>query len=71
MAHILIVDDSPTDVKVLSGMLERAGHRVTSAASAESGIDLAKSARPDLILSDGKRLFLGSSGTGAPKDDGQ
>lgn len=52
MAHILIVDDSPTDVKVLSGMLERAGHRVTSAASAESGIDLAKSARPDLILMD-------------------
>ena len=36
MAHILIVDDSPTDVKVLSGMLERAGHRVSSAASAES-----------------------------------
>ena len=52
MAHILIVDDSPTDVKVLSGMLERAGHRVTSAASAEAGIDLAKAARPDLILMD-------------------
>jgi twitching motility two-component system response regulator PilH len=52
MAHILIVDDSPTDVKVLSGMLERAGHRVTSAASAETGIDLAKAARPDLILMD-------------------
>jgi twitching motility two-component system response regulator PilH len=52
MAHILIVDDSPTDVKVLSGMLERAGHRVSNAASAEAGIDLAKSARPDLILMD-------------------
>ena len=52
MAHILIVDDSPTDVKVLSGMLERAGHRVSSAASAESGMDLAKTERPDLILMD-------------------
>ena len=52
MAHILIVDDSPTDVKVLSGMLERAGHRVSSADSAESGIEAAKSARPDLILMD-------------------
>lgn len=52
MAHILIVDDSPTDVKVLSGMLERAGHRVSSAASAESGIDLARSQQPDLILMD-------------------
>ena len=49
MAHILIVDDSPTDVKVLSGMLERAGHRVSSA---ESGMDLAKTERPDLILMD-------------------
>jgi twitching motility two-component system response regulator PilH len=52
MAHVLIVDDSPTDVKVLTGMLERAGYRVSSAASAESGIDLAKAERPDLILMD-------------------
>lgn len=52
MAHILIVDDSPTDVKVLSGMIERAGHRVSTAASAESGIDLARSQHPDLILMD-------------------
>ena len=52
MAHILIVDDSPTDVKVLSGMLVRAGHRVSSAASAVSGMDLAKTERPDLILMD-------------------
>ena len=52
MAHILIVDDSPTDVKVLSGMLERAGHRVSSAGSAEAGIDLARNERPDLILMD-------------------
>jgi twitching motility two-component system response regulator PilH len=52
MAHILIVDDSPTDVKVLSGMLERAGHRVSSAGSAEAGIDLARSEHPDLILMD-------------------
>ena len=33
-------------------MLERAGHRVSSAASAESGMDLAKTERPDLILMD-------------------
>jgi twitching motility two-component system response regulator PilH len=52
MAHILIVDDSPTDVKVLSGMIERAGHKVSTAASAESGIDLARSQRPDLIIMD-------------------
>jgi twitching motility two-component system response regulator PilH len=52
MARILIVDDSPTDVKVLSGMIERAGHQVSSAADAESGMELARSERPDLILMD-------------------
>ena len=52
MAHILIVDDSATDVKLLSGMLERAGHKVSSAGDAESGIALAKSALPDLVLMD-------------------
>ena len=36
---------------------------------AKNGANRANGA--DLILSDGRRLFLGSSGTGAPKDDGQ
>jgi hypothetical protein len=36
---------------------------------AKNGANRANGA--DLILADGKRLFLGSSGTGAPKDDGQ
>ncbi len=52
MARILIVDDSPTDVRVLTGMLERAGHQVSSAASAEDGIARARQELPDLILMD-------------------
>jgi hypothetical protein len=36
---------------------------------AKNGANRANGA--DLVLADGKRLFLGSSGTGAPKDDGQ
>lgn len=52
MAHILIIDDSPTDVKVLSGVLEKAGHKVSTAATAEAGIASAKSERPDLVLMD-------------------
>ena len=36
---------------------------------AKNGTNRANGA--DLILPDGRRLFLGSSGTGAPKDDGQ
>ena len=52
MAHILIIDDSPTDVKIFSGALERAGHKVTSVASAEAGIDAAHKTKPDLVLMD-------------------
>lgn len=52
MAHILIIDDSPTDVHVIGGMLSRHGHQVSSAASAEEGIALARELQPDLILMD-------------------
>ena len=52
MAHILIIDDSPTDVRVFTTLLEKSGHRVSSAASAEAGIALAKRERPDLVIMD-------------------
>ncbi len=52
MAHILIIDDSPTDVRVFTTLLERAGHRVSSAGSAEQGIEMARSERPDLVIMD-------------------
>ena len=52
MAHILIIDDSPTDVRVFTTLLEKNGHRVSSAASAEAGIGLAKRERPDMVIMD-------------------
>ncbi|MGB0721538.1 MAG: response regulator [Gammaproteobacteria bacterium] len=52
MAHILIVDDSPTEIHVLKGMLEKHGHQVSVANSGEEGIEAAKSLMPDLILMD-------------------
>jgi twitching motility two-component system response regulator PilH len=52
MAHILIIDDSPTDVRVFTTLLEKNGHRVSSAGSAEEGIALAKRERPDLVIMD-------------------
>jgi twitching motility two-component system response regulator PilH len=52
MAHILIVDDSPTESKILTNILVKGGHQVSLAASAEDGIALAKQAHPDLILMD-------------------
>ncbi|TAN06188.1 MAG: response regulator [Rhodanobacteraceae bacterium] len=52
MAHILIIDDSPTDVKIFSGALERAGHKVSAVATAEAGIDAVRKDKPDLVLMD-------------------
>lgn len=52
MAHILIVDDSPTEVHVLTSMLEAAGHTVYSANNGEAGIEMAKELKPNLILMD-------------------
>ena len=52
MANILIVDDSPTDQKELSSILEKNGHSVTCAADGENGVKMATSNQPDLILMD-------------------
>lgn len=52
MAHILIIDDSPTETQIYRGILEKHGHRVSSAAQAEDGIAAAKAEHPDLILMD-------------------
>lgn len=52
MARILIVDDSPTDARVIGAMLERHGHTVSVAHSAEDGIARANAERPDLVLMD-------------------
>jgi twitching motility two-component system response regulator PilH len=52
VAHILIIDDSPTDVRVFTTLLEKSGHRVSSAGSAEEGIARAKRERPDLVIMD-------------------
>ena len=52
MAHVLIIDDSPTDVRVFTTLLEKAGHKVSSAGNAEDGIVRAKRDRPDLVIMD-------------------
>ena len=52
MAHILIIDDSPTDVRVFTTLLERAGHRVDSIGNAEEGIERVRAELPDLVIMD-------------------
>ena len=52
MKHVLIVDDSPTEIYVLKSMLEKNKFRVTAVASGEEALKVIKSVRPDVILMD-------------------
>jgi twitching motility two-component system response regulator PilH len=52
MAHILIVDDSPTEAHVLKSMLEKNGFEVETAENGTEGIERARETKPDLILMD-------------------
>ncbi len=52
MAHVLIVDDSPTEVHVLKAMLEKNGFQASFATDGEDGIAKAQAEKPDVILMD-------------------
>jgi CheY-like chemotaxis protein len=53
--HLLVIDDSPTVLKVIELALSQAGYRVYAAPDDEAGLALVREARtvPDLILLDG------------------
>ena len=42
MAHILIVDDSPTEIHVMKTMLEKNGFETSFASNGEEGIEKTK-----------------------------
>jgi CheY-like chemotaxis protein len=50
--RILVVEDDPTILDLLSIILERAGHDVVRAPTAEEALSLAGQCPPDLILMD-------------------
>lgn len=52
MATILIIDDSPTDVRVFTTLLERAGYQVIAVSTAEDGIERVRAELPDLVIMD-------------------
>ena len=52
MARILIVDDSPTEMYKLTGMLEKHGHEVLKAENGADGVALARQEKPDAVLMD-------------------
>lgn len=53
MANILIVDDSRTSRKMLTGILQDAGHSIIGeAANGEEGVRLYEKLHPDLVTMD-------------------
>jgi two-component system cell cycle response regulator DivK len=52
MACVLVVEDNPGNMTLSTFLLETAGHTVLSATDAESGVALARSQQPELILMD-------------------
>jgi twitching motility two-component system response regulator PilH len=52
MSSVLIVDDSPTEVHVFRGWLEKQGHQVMTAESGADGIAKARAEKPDAIIMD-------------------
>ena len=49
---ILIIEDNPKNMKLTSSILAKTGYEVLEAVEAPSGIDLARTEKPDLVLMD-------------------
>jgi two-component system cell cycle response regulator DivK len=52
MATILVVEDNPANMTLAVFLLRSVGHTVLSATDAETGLTIARDARPGLILMD-------------------
>ncbi len=52
MARILIIEDNPANMKLACLLLRHAGHSVLCAVDAETGLALARTDQPELILMD-------------------
>ncbi|MDT4990266.1 MAG: two-component system, cell cycle response regulator [Actinoplanes sp.] len=51
-AAILVIEDTPESLRLMSYLLAAYGHAVTTAVTGEQGVELARAARPDMILMD-------------------
>jgi twitching motility two-component system response regulator PilH len=52
MAHILIIDDSPTETHILTSILEKNGFQVSSVANAQDVVNNVQTIMPDAVLMD-------------------
>ncbi len=66
MTHILIIDDSPTEVHVFKNMLQNNNIEVSVAVNGEEGIEKAIEIKPDCILMD--VVMPGKNGFQATRD---
>jgi DNA-binding NtrC family response regulator len=60
---ILIIDDSPANIRVLSDALEGKGYEILIASDGDSGVEIACLARPALVLLDVMMPLLDGMGT--------
>ena len=51
-ARVLVVDDTPQNVKLLADILQAKGYATLEAVTGEDGVRLAKEHRPSLVLMD-------------------
>ena len=51
-AQILLIDDDPWIVRMVTSVLKKRGHRIVAAGDGEEGLERALALRPDLIISD-------------------
>lgn len=51
-ARILVVDDDPEIVTMLSTRLEKRGYKILTASDGHTALDIAKKEQPDLVLLD-------------------
>ena len=49
---ILVVDDSPTDLRIITTVLQKQGYRLTTAVDGEDALQKALQEHPDLIVLD-------------------
>jgi two-component system cell cycle response regulator DivK len=52
MATILVIEDNPANMTLVTFLLQSVGHTVLSATDAEAGLSLARDEQPHLILMD-------------------
>jgi two-component system cell cycle response regulator DivK len=52
MATILIIEDNPANMKLACLLMRNVGHQVLTARDAETGLTIARSEHPDLVLMD-------------------